>query len=121
MDDALANQMIGLLGVADTNRGDLQARLPAGLTKGFEPMRLLCVVEQFPETVLEVIDRLDAAQSRSVGRRSVGRRSVALWLLNEWVHLVVIDPVSRELRVLKNRKMITYKSAPRIVVEDAVH
>lgn len=120
MDDILTDQMIGLLGVADTARGDLQARLPAGLTKDFEPMRLLCVVEQFPETVLEVIDRL-AVQSTCVGRRSVGRRSVALWLLNEWVHLVVIDPVSRELRVLKNRKMITYKSAPRIVIEDAVH
>jgi uncharacterized protein YbcC (UPF0753/DUF2309 family) len=109
IDDALTDQIIGLFGVADSDRGDLRTGLPAGLTKGFEPVRLLCVVEQFPETVKKVIDRLNAAH----------------WLVNEWVHLVVTDPVSHKLRVLKKGKLIAYKSdrlfADRRPVEDAVH
>lgn len=119
-DNALTDQIIGLFGVADIARGDLRTGLPTSLTKDFEPMRLLCVVEQFPETVLKVIDRLNAAHSRPVARRSVARRSVARWLVNEWVHLVVRDPVSRELRVLKNGKMVAYRSSRRFI-EDAVH
>ena len=79
-------------------------------------MRLLCVVEQFPEMVQKVIDRLGAAHSSSSGRQT------AQWLVNEWVHLVVADPVSHELRVLKNRKMVAYKSHHRrAAVESAVH
>lgn len=110
-DNAWTDQKIGLFGEVGTTRGDLRTGLPAGLTKGSEPMRLLCVVEQFPETVLKVIDRLNATSSRSDGRRRDARRrdarrSVAPWLVNEWVHLVVADPVSHELRVLKNSKMV---------------
>lgn len=104
--NALLDQLIGLFGVADGTRGDLRPGLPTELTEGLEPIRLLCIVEHFHETVLKVVGR------RSVGRRSVGRRSVAQWIMNEWVHLVVIDPVSRELRVLKNGEMVGYKSNP---------
>lgn len=104
--NALLDQLIGLFGVADGTRGDLRPGLPTELTEGLEPIRLLCIVEHFHETVLKVVGR------RSVGRRSVGRRSVAQWIMNEWVHLVVIDPVSRELRVLKNGEMVGYKSDP---------
>jgi uncharacterized protein YbcC (UPF0753/DUF2309 family) len=125
-DNAFADQFIGLFGMADGIRGDLRTGLPTALTKDFEPMRLLCVVEHFPETVLKVIDRLNAAHSpRSVAPRPVARRSVGLWLVNEWVHLVVIDPASRELRVLKNGKLVPYKSdrrlPDRLPLEDAVH
>lgn len=110
----VADQIIGLFGVADSVRGDLRTGLPAGLTEAFEPMRLLCIVEQFPETALNVVTRLNSAH----------------WLMNEWVHLVVADPVSRELRVLKNGKLVVYKSEPRFPdhpfpnrrpIEDAVH
>ncbi len=124
-DNALTDQIIGLFGVAGNTRGDLRTGLPAELTGGLEPMRLLCIVEQFPETVLKAINRLNSAHSRSVARRSVERRLAAQWLVNEWVHLVVADPVSRELRVLKNGKMVAYKSDRRFPdrrpIEDAVH
>ena len=98
-DNGLTDQIIGRFGLADSARGDLRTGLPTSVTKDFEPMRLLCIVEQFPETVLKAITRLDS-----------GHRPVARWLLNDWVHLVTIDPISRELRVLKNRKMVAYKS-----------
>jgi len=103
---ALTDQIIGLFGIADSVSGDLRTGLPASLIEDLEPTRLLCVVEQFPETVLKVIDRLDAA--------------VARWLANEWVHMVVTDPASGELRVLKNGELAAYKSDRR-PVEDAVH
>lgn len=98
-DNGLTDQIIGRFGLTDSARGDLRTGLPTSVTKDFEPMRLLCIVEQFPETVLKAITRLDS-----------GHRPVARWLLNDWVHLVTIDPISRELRVLKNRKMVAYKS-----------
>lgn len=113
-DSPLADQMIGLFGVADNIRGDLQIGLPAELTQTFEPKRLLCVVEHFPEVVLKVTNQLNSAH----------------WLVNEWVHLVVTDPVSHELRVLKNGKMVAYKSDRRFAdrrfagcwpVPEAVH
>lgn len=107
--DALTGQTIGLFGVVGSDRDDLRTGLPAELTKGCEPMRLLCVVEHFPETVMKVIGRLDTAD----------------WLVNEWVHLIVADPVSHELWVLKNGKMVAYKSDRRFPdrqpIEDAVH
>lgn len=101
--NALADHVIGLFGVADGARGDLLTGLPKELAEGFEPMRLLCIVEHHAETVLKVIDRLNV-------ERSVERPPVAKWILNEWIHLVVTDPVTRELRVLKNGEMVSYKS-----------
>jgi uncharacterized protein YbcC (UPF0753/DUF2309 family) len=108
-DSTLADRTIGLFGVADSNRSDLRIGLPAELIRTSEPKRLLCVVEHFPEVVLKVIDRLNSAH----------------WLVNEWVHLVVTDPVTSQLRVLKNGKMVAYKSHRRFAgcwpVQEAVH
>lgn len=115
--EASTDQIVGRFGIAESCRGDLRTGLPKELTEGIEPMRLLCVVEQFPETVQKVIDRLDVAPSSSLAGKSV-----AQWFVNEWVHLVVADPVSRELSVLKNRKMVAYKShRKQPAVESAVH
>lgn len=120
--DTLDDQLIGLFGIAEGTRADLRTGLPPELARGFEPMRLLCVIEQFPETVLKAITRLNAAHLQ----RPFERPPVAWWLLHEWIHLVVVDPVTRELRVLKNGKMVGYKFVRRPVdrrrtVEDAVH
>ncbi|SEI40879.1 hypothetical protein SAMN05216327_101318 [Dyadobacter sp. SG02] len=104
---ALTDQIIGLFGMTGSARGDLRTGLPTELTQDLEPMRLLCVVEQFPETVMQVIRRLNASRS---------------WLVNEWVHLVTVDPVSRELRILKKGKMVTYRRLPAVKsLEDAAH
>lgn len=117
MGEAPTDQLIGRFGVAESARGDLRTGLPAALTEGLEPMRLLCVVEHFPETVQKVVDRLGAAHLLSAERRTA-----AQWLVNEWVHVVVADPISHELRVLKNGKMVAYKShRRRPAVESAAH
>ncbi|WP_019942623.1 putative inorganic carbon transporter subunit DabA [Dyadobacter beijingensis] len=84
-------------------KGDLRTGLPARMAERDVPMRLLCVTEHYPETVLKVIGRLGSARS---------------WLVNEWVHLVVVDPDTRELSVLRNGKMVAYKSDRRLA---AVH
>ncbi|MGG7666461.1 putative inorganic carbon transporter subunit DabA [Dyadobacter sp. BHUBP1] len=102
-DNALSDRIIGLFGMADGARGDLRIGLPSELIEGLEPIRLLCIVEHFHETVVKVIDRLNAVHSP---------KPAAQWIMNEWVHLVVIDPVTRELRVLKNGQMTGYKSDP---------
>jgi len=101
---AMTDRVIGLFGMAGV-RGDLRTGLPADLAPGIVPMRLLCIVEQLPETVLNVIGKLNAARP---------------WLLNGWVHLVVADALSGELRLFKNGKIAPYKSNRR-AVEEAVH
>ncbi len=93
-DHILTDQRIGLSRVDDRTPGDLRTGLPTKMAEGFEPMRLLCVVEQHHETVLKVISRLRMAHS---------------WLMNEWVHLVVVDPDSRMLRVFRNGEMLHYR------------
>ncbi|MBO9613646.1 MAG: DUF2309 family protein [Dyadobacter sp.] len=102
--EVLTEQMIGLFGMADL-RGDLRTGLSGELTQSLEPLRLLCVVEQLPEMVLKVIGKLKASKS---------------WIVNGWVHLVVADALSGEMRVYKNGKMVAYKSNRR-TVEEPVH
>lgn len=102
---ATDDYLTALGAVANGNGGDLLTGLPAYLVNGYEPMRLLMVVEQMPDIVLNVVGRLD---------------SLHAWLNNEWVHLIAIDPESRELRVFRNGEMVAYKSDRR-VAESAVH
>lgn len=105
-DDALTDQVIGLFGEADSIRGDLRTSLPPQLTREFEPIRLMCIVEQFTDTVLQVITRLPTAR---------------VWFVNEWVHLIVSDPGSGELQVFKNGKMVPLKSDRRQPLEEVFH
>jgi uncharacterized protein YbcC (UPF0753/DUF2309 family) len=78
----LPHNVMGLFGVANGIDGDLRPGLPSQMIEVHDPVRLLIVVEHFPEVVLQTIKK--AAETYE-------------WFINEWVHLVVINPVTKEL------------------------
>ena len=76
----LPHNVMGLFGVANGIDGDLRPGLPAQMIEVHDPVRLLMVVEHFPEVVLQVIQKNPATFE---------------WFRNEWVVLVVVHPETR--------------------------
>lgn len=75
----LPHNVIGLLGVVNGSEGDILTGLPTQMTEMHDPIRLLMVIEQQPQTVLEVLKRTP---------------SVAQWFDHEWMKLALVDPES---------------------------
>jgi uncharacterized protein YbcC (UPF0753/DUF2309 family) len=73
----LPHNVMGLIGVANSSDGDLRPGLPVQMIEVHDPVRLLIVVEHFPEVVLNAIQSTPEMYE---------------WYINEWVHLVVIHP-----------------------------
>lgn len=73
----LPHNIASLLGVMDGPASDLRTGLPLQMVEIHEPVRLLLVVEQQPELLLRVVDRVEAA-----------RRLVR----NGWVQLAALGP-----------------------------
>ncbi len=78
----LPHNVMGLFGVANGIDGDLRPGLPSQMIEVHDPVRLLIIIEHFPEIVLQTIQK--AAETYE-------------WFINEWVHLVVINPETKEL------------------------
>ena len=85
---------MGLIGVANGMDGDLRTGLPKQMINIHDPLRLLITVENFPDEVLRIIQLNPATYE---------------WFINEWVHLVVIQPNNKELFVFKDGKFNPYK------------
>ncbi|AUD03693.1 YbcC family protein [Spirosoma pollinicola] len=92
----LPHNVMGLIGVANGMDGDLRPGLPSQMIEVHDPVRMLFVIEQFPGLVLDVIKRLYATYE---------------WFINEWVHLVVIDPDTQKIYVFKEGEFTEYHSA----------
>jgi uncharacterized protein YbcC (UPF0753/DUF2309 family) len=79
----LTHNLLGMIGVLDGAGGDLRTGLPRQMTEIHDAMRLLLVVEQTPEALLEI-----AGRQPIVGELVVGG----------WVQLVSLDPETGALR-----------------------
>jgi hypothetical protein len=77
----LPHNVMGLFGVANGIDGDLRPGLPSQMIEVHDPVRLLMVVEHFPEVVLSTIQK---------------NPTTFQWFANEWVVLVAVHPESRE-------------------------
>lgn len=77
----LPHNVMGLFGVANGIDGDLRYGLPTQMTEIHDPLRLMIVVEHFPDVVSEMIR--ESAETYE-------------WFVNEWIHLVVVNPDTRE-------------------------
>lgn len=78
----LPHNVMGLIGVANGTDGDLRPGLPGQMVEIHDPVRLMLIVEHFPEVVLSTIKQAP---------------EVYEWYINEWIHLIAIHPESREL------------------------
>ncbi len=75
----LPHNVMGLIGVANGTDGDLRTGLPWQMVEVHEPLRLLCIVEHYPDVILEVLAKNESTEQ---------------WFLNNWIHLVAIHPDS---------------------------
>jgi len=89
----LPHNVVGLNGVANGVEGDLRPGLPVQMTELHDPLRLMVVIEHFPEVVLDVIKMNPATYQ---------------WFKNEWVVLSVIDPVTKSISRFKKGEMEEY-------------
>jgi hypothetical protein len=90
----LPHNVMGLFGVANGIDGDLRPGLPTQMTEVHDPLRLMILVEHFPEVVLTSIQRSAATYE---------------WFINEWIHLVVIHPETRTLYRFKDGQYSIYQ------------
>jgi uncharacterized protein YbcC (UPF0753/DUF2309 family) len=93
----LPHNVMGLFGVANGIDGDLRPGLPGQMIEVHDPVRLLMVVEHFPQVVLETIRKNPATYE---------------WFENEWVVLMVVNPESGELHFFRNGKLQPYMPEP---------
>jgi uncharacterized protein YbcC (UPF0753/DUF2309 family) len=90
----LPHNVMGLVGVANSSDGDLRSGLPLQMIEVHDPVRLLMIVEHAPEVVQKVIESDDALYE---------------WFVNEWIHLVALDPKKKTLHVFKEKAFAPYK------------
>jgi len=90
----LPHNVMGLVGVANGIDGDLRPGLPSQMIEVHDPIRLLVIVEHFPEVVLQTIQKEDPTYE---------------WFVNEWVLLVVVHPENHALFLFKEGEFHPYQ------------
>lgn len=91
----LPHNVMGLFGVANGIDGDLRPGLPSQMIEVHDPVRLLMIVEHFPDVVLQTIQKSTETYE---------------WFINEWVHLVVMHPVTHEFFYFKEGVFSKYST-----------
>lgn len=91
----LPHNVMGLIGVANGIEGDLRPGLPQQMIEIHDPLRLMIVVEQKPDVVLKTIQTVPATYE---------------WFKHEWVHLIVVDPVSGDILRFENEAFVPYQT-----------
>jgi uncharacterized protein len=89
----LPHNVMGLIGVANSSDGDLRPGLPLQMIEVHDPVRLMIIVEHFPEVVLKSIQSTPEMYE---------------WYINEWVHLTVINPENNQFYYFKNGAFTIY-------------
>jgi len=90
----LPHNVMGLIGVSNSSDGDLRAGLPLQMIEVHDPVRLLMIVEHYPQVVQKVISASPALYE---------------WFINEWIHLTVIHPEEKKLYLFKKGEFVPYE------------
>ena len=96
----LPHNVMGLIGVANSSDGDLRPGLPLQMIEVHDPVRLLVIVEHFPDVVLKTIQSAPEMYE---------------WYINEWIHLMVVNPETKEFFYFKNGSFSSYQPLTRSV------
>ncbi len=89
----LPHNVMGLFGVANSSDGDLRPGLPWQMIEVHDPVRLLVIVEHYPEIVLKSIN---------------SSPEVFEWYKNEWVHIVALHPEEKQFYYYQNEQFSKY-------------
>lgn len=87
------HNVMGLIGVANGSDGDLLPGLPLQMIEVHDPVRLLLIVEHFPEVVLKTIKDVPEMYE---------------WFINDWVHLVAMNPETQRFYYFKEGTFSEY-------------
>lgn len=90
----LPQNILGLYGVANGVKGDLRPGLPWQMIDVHDPIRILTVVENTPEFVLNVLNKYPSTFD---------------WYRKRWMKLAVADPLTNKISVLEGEKFIPYE------------
>lgn len=90
----LPHNVMGLFGVANGIDGDLRPGLPSQMIEVHDPVRILFIVEHFPDVVLKTIQRTPETYE---------------WFINDWVKLVAVHPETRELFLFDKGQFMAYQ------------
>jgi uncharacterized protein YbcC (UPF0753/DUF2309 family) len=90
----LPHNVMGLFGVANGIDGDLRPGLPSQMIEVHDPVRLLIIVEHFPEVVLNTIKSDDDMYE---------------WFINEWINLVSINPETKQIHLFREGHFVPYE------------
>lgn len=90
----LPHNVMGLFGVANSSDGDLRPGLPWQMIEVHDPLRLLIIVEHFPDVVLRVIQSSPEMYE---------------WFINGWVHLAAVNPETSELYYFSKEAFVPYQ------------
>ena len=90
----LPHNVMGLVGVSNSSDGDLRPGLPLQMIEVHDPVRLLMIVEHFPDVVLNTIKRT---------------KELYEWFENGWVHLIAMDPQTKEFYYFNNGTFSSYQ------------
>ncbi len=89
----LPHNVMGLIGVANGCDGDLLPGLPLQMIEVHDPVRLLLIVEHYPDVVLKTIQAVPGMYE---------------WYINEWVHLVAKHPGNGTFHYFRNGVFTEY-------------
>jgi uncharacterized protein YbcC (UPF0753/DUF2309 family) len=89
----LPHNVMGLIGVANGIDGDFRTGLPSQMIEVHDPLRLLVIVEHFPEVVLKTIQTNPATYE---------------WFLNSWVNIVAYHPTEKQFYKFANGAFTAY-------------
>ena len=89
----LPHNVMGLIGVANSSDGDLRPGLPLQMIEVHDPVRLMTIVEHYPEVVLHTIRSAPEMYE---------------WYINEWVHLLAIHPETHQFFYFRNGVFVEY-------------
>ena len=73
----LSHNVCSLIGVGNGLDDDLRTGLPIQMTELHEPLRLLIIIEQRPQLIVQIINN---------------NHSIRPWIKNEWVRVASLDP-----------------------------
>ena len=90
----LPHNVMGLIGVANGIDGDLRPGLPSQMIEIHDPLRLIVIVEHYPEVVLKAIQQYQKTYE---------------WFHNDWVKLVAVDPKNHQIWVFEKEVFKIYK------------
>ncbi len=90
----LPHNVMGLIGVSNGFDGDLRPGLPSQMIEVHDPLRLMIIVEHYPDVVLNTIKTNPATYE---------------WFEKAWVMLAVQNPDNKEIFVFRNGEFVVYE------------